>query len=1199
MSKKLNYGENSTPGWNTCNIYGEKEINIIVDPTTGKQNKRKEPKVSVPSPFARFELVQKAFSNVALALKGVGLDTEALKKVKKLDRRDLILVSHALDVFELFYEGDKEGIEVHEWHKREALEELKNSKNEGNKLYGESLELYMRQENYGFDEKKYHRYNNVQADDAVIYILTYHKEPVGCTSPTSMFMATSRFAEFQNLKIEGNIPLFGRLRMLADREAAFIEYVYRHIAYMRKDSDVVAPLQYFIEYLDKQLAVIKKSNLDLFNRVNQLYYSEEEMCNEYEGSDYKILGFRMFRRRGGKDQEDIAKESAFIVNSTKSSKKPLILTNNSAYDGWPYTSRSKPYNSKLYPIDYSNLPLSQTHKRLPGTEIDYEEGFLCENDFLSDVLIQLPYPLDSEHFFDGNFVNPTKYFYLPPIRSKYFEFFDINSLYDSNGNNDRYGNTPVFKMEEKEEKIKDKSVLTVTVTLQIPVRSADSVGQMVKLVRKYVPSEDGLLSAGSSSSERSVGRIVECPIVLNIFPFARLAQNNHYDLQLIRTGIGWDSFDVKLSAALRGYNNGNGVYPSDMELLEWKAEFERNSKKTQYYTIDSAFDYLRVKITDGTRNHEAVIIPKWGKEHKGGVKYQFAFDFGTTNSHVAVRNQTKNEIVDFKIGKSIVSTLDQRRMNDDVYRDEMTTITLLDVAMKQEFLPKEIGSIYSFPLRTVVLHHSDLDLDTITPKALLHVNIPFIYGKEDCGQSNIPVPNLKWSFAANDHKPELATAFIEELAILARAFALENDGNLAECSFVWTYPLSMRSGDVSDFNDKWKQNYKTYFVNDDDAAERNVTKVTESIAPLLYYKDTNRDMENMGVSIDIGGGTCDVVIKRNIDDIHFTSFRFAADVIFGAGKASDNPMIQYHYRHFLKMLKGIDNDGIKKVIDIMRAACEGKGESTEANSVLFALEGHPLLSKLPIEDKSYNIRLKEKDRYSKIIFLYFYASIVYYLTKLLQDYRYPQPARFMFSGTGSKMLNIIGNEEVLRDYTTSLIQIFSGGKYSYNKPIDIVIERREPKQITAKGALHRIDPDDNTDVAIRYSVPKTVERDTIRHSLLKDENGEALKLTYADLKNVELKQRVCAEVHNFHKMFIDSFSVLNFVDEYHCDDDSLKSFTQLLSNEDLMAYMDTEILTDNVEIQKHPTYPFEGSLFFYPIKQLIQNKIIPGIKYNK
>lgn len=1175
MRKKLNYGVNSTPGWNTCNIYGEKEINIIDDPTTGKQNKRKDPKVSVPSPFARFELVQKAFSNVTM-------------KGQQADIRDLILVSHALDVFELFFEG-AEGMEVYEWHKIDALKDLQNSTDDGHKLYGESLKLYMRQENYGFDEKKYHRYNNVKIDDAVIYILTYHREPVGCTSPTSMFMATSRYSDFQDLRIEGDIPLFGRRRMLAERDDAFIEYVYRHVAYMRRETDVIAPLQQFIEFLDKQLAVIKTSKPHLFTQINHLNYSEENMYEEYEKSSFNVLGFCLFRRKAENLQGQIVGESAFIVNSAKSTKRPLILTNNSSYNGWPYISRSKVYNSRQHQIDYSNLPLSQTHKRLPGTEIDYEEGWLCENDFLSDVIIQLPYPLDCEHFFNGNLVNPTKYYYLPPIRSKYFEFFDINTLFDPYGTSDRYGNDPIFKMEELK---KGNEVTKVTVTLQIPVRSAGTVGQMIKLVREYVPSEDGLLSAGSSSRERSVGRIVECPIVLNIFPFARLAQGNHYDLQLIRAGIGWDSFDVKLDAALIGCNNDRNVPPSDKELVDWKAAFERNSKKTQYYAIDSAFDYLRVKITDGVRNHESLIIPKWGSEHKGGVKYQFAFDFGTTNSHVAIRNQTKDEIVDFKIGKSIVSTLDQRRMNDGVYGEETTTITLLDVAMKQEFLPKEIGAIYSFPLRTVVLRNSTLSLDTTTPKALLHVNIPFIYGKEDCGQSNVSVPNLKWS--VDEVGQKLSNSFIEELAILARAFALENDGNLAECSFVWTYPLSMRSGDVSDFNDKWKQNYKTYFVNDIDVAERNVTKVSESIAPLLYYQDSKRDLENMGVSIDIGGGTCDVVIKRNSDDIRFTSFRFAADVIFGAGKASDNPMIQNHYRYFLKLLQ--ENGDAKKVIDIMRMACEGNGASTEANSVLFALEGHPLLSKLQIEDKSYNIRLK-MDRKRKVIFLYFYAAIVYYLTKLMQDYHYPQPARLMFSGTGSKLLNIIGNDDVLQDYTTSLIQIFSGGEYNYNKPIDIIIERKEPKQITAKGALHKIDPDDKNDVAIRYSIPKTVEKDTIRYSLLKDENGEAMKLMYEDLKDVELKQRVCAEVQNFHKMFISCFTVLNFVDDYHCDDESLKLFIQLLSHEDLMAYMDTEIRDfDRVEIQNHPTHPFEGSLFFYPIKHLIQNQIIPNFK---
>ena len=1173
MKKKLMYGENSDPGWSSCNIYGEREVGEIVDPTNTKQNKRKDPRVSVPSPFARFELVQKAFANVAA--KGI-----------LADMRDIILVSNALDVFELFYEG-AEGLELVEWRKNDAIKALNESVDAGNKLYGQSLELYMRQENYGFDSSAYHRYNNVAVDDVTIYILTYNREPVGCTSPTSMFLATSRPDRFKSsLSIEGNMPLFAtKKRMLAERDDAFIEYVYRCHACMKQFQDTVKPLTSFFDYLKKQLEIVRNTKPQLYRTINELFYTEEELSNVYSETPLRVLGFKLYQRRAEDLQDRIKNESAFVIDSTKSDKKPLVLTNNSTYNGWPYLSRSNTYSCDSHRIDYTAIREMQTRKKLPGTETEYEGGWLCENDFLSDVLVQLPYPLDTIHFFNGNLVNATKYYYLPPIRSRYFEYFDIDTIYDPSGTSDRYGSEKRLKIEEV---CKGETVEKVIVTLLVPVRCGENGGQVVRLVREYIPDEKGFLTAGSSSKERSVGRIVECPIAVNIFPFARLESKNHYRIQSIHSADNLDGFSVKMTAWAKGASS----------LMEWDDDWERNTGKTHYYSLNNAFDYFRIRITDGTRRHESVLIPIWGRTYSGSLSYKFSFDFGTTNSHIAVLRDEK-DIIDFKVGKSIVSTLNQKDKYGQVYRDEITNILTLDVLMKQEWLPEEIGVDYTFPLRTVVLRNVGLNLDVTTPRALEHINIPFIYGKEDYGQSNMPVPNLKWT--VDPEKRKLSVAFIEELALLARAFAIENNGDLSKCSFVWTYPLSMRKSDADEFDEEWNKYYINYFSGEEGSGNANVSRMTESIAPLLYYQSEHKDLDNMGLSIDIGGGTCDVVVKRNNEDIKFTSFRYAADVIFGAGKASENPMIQKHYDYFSRMLKECKkkNSDVQKIIDMMKKACESDVEATEANSVLFALESHPLLQKVAKADKSYNVQLKN-DRLRKVIFLYFYASIVYYLTRLLQDFGYPQPARFMFSGTGSKMLNIIGSVDDLKELTTSLIQTFSGGKYSYKIPVDIVIETKEPKQITAKGALHVIQKGDDKDIAKRYSNPKKVEEDTIRYSLVnvKDEQGNLRQLLYEDLNDESIKNTVVSEVERFHKLFIDCFGPLNFVDDYHCDEHGLSQFKDLMQQlEPLKDYMNTEIRDfDRHDVDKYPKNVFEGSLFFYPIKYILQHKIIPNLK---
>ena len=684
-----------------------------------------------------------------------------------------------------------------------------------------------------------------------------------------------------------------------------------------------------------------------------------------------------------------------------------------------------------------------------------------------------------------------------------------------------------------------------------------------------------------------MGHIAKCPIVVNIFPFVRLETNNYYKIQMI------DLFNNGKGVIVTMHAVGNGE-------IEWQSEYNRSAKntyKTYYYALNEAFDYLRLKITNGQVCHESILIPKWeGAVDQGNIRYKFAFDFGTTNTHIAVRNMDNGEFMDFAIGRSMVSTFNQNQARRNVYnQEEQKNFDFFEILQKQEFVPNEIanGAICKFPIRTVAMRNRNLEIDGTVPEALVHVNIPFIYGIEDYGtQENFLVPNLKW--AREDAANKLSSAFIEELVVLARIFALEHDGNLAACSFVWTYPLSMVSGVVNRFNEKWQRYFGKYFLGKERAVPNNcVKKMSESIAPVFYYMDDGETLENMTLSIDIGGGTCDVVIK-NGDKISFTSFQFAADVIFGAGKVGNNPMIKKHYHS--GDLKGICEKKMPE--EAYNSILADDSDSSEANSFLFGLESNPRLANEPLERKSYNAKLNG-DNYRKVIFLYFYASIIYYLTKLLQDYRYPQPCTFMFSGTGSKILSIIGNNDNIRKYTTDLLNLFSEGEFKYTRNIDILIESEEPKQITAKGALHEVAADDKQDPATFFADPDNVERATIHYSLYynEDKDGGPIPLNNKDLKNDDLLKNVCEKVKAFNEVFLNCINNLSFEDKYLCDKKGISKMSEILraENDRLLDYMKTEIeKEDRVIIQTDPQSMFKGALFFYPIKQLIQRTIMPN-----
>ena len=337
--------------------------------------------------------MQKAFSNVAAKI----LDGETP------DKRDTILVTHSLDVLQLFFE-DHSDIDIIEWKKNDALNELCRSHNSGHKLFGESLKLYMRQENYGFDESLYFSSTGRRWDDLTIYLLTYRGDVLGCTSPTSLFMATPRYTEFQeSITIESDKKIFTLNRPLANRDEKFIEYVYKfyHIVKQMPYKNGTTPLYGFFDYLESQKTLIKKRNSDLYVKINNIdpTYSLENFELEYQENSkgISVLGYTLFQQKTEDVLEQIVNESDFIIQSTKSVKKPLVLSNNCTYNNWAYTSKSMVWNKDKHKINYSKLTSA-----LPGTATEYEGGWLCEAHFLSNVLVRLPYAIDKGLFFDGN-----------------------------------------------------------------------------------------------------------------------------------------------------------------------------------------------------------------------------------------------------------------------------------------------------------------------------------------------------------------------------------------------------------------------------------------------------------------------------------------------------------------------------------------------------------------------------------------------------------------------------------------------------------------------------------------------------------------------------------------------------------------------------------------------------------------------------
>ena len=156
-------------GWEDSNPLNSVAINAIEDPN-GAHSSREI--TSIPSPYARIDLVKTAFKEVA------NLGPEGNTTFHKM-------VSDALDIGQIFFNADKykDQIEIISWDRKADLDRLIDSPNPQHKLLGESLRLYLEQDaqTYNFDSL------------AKLYLINYTRGPeplniIGGTSPSTLFL---------------------------------------------------------------------------------------------------------------------------------------------------------------------------------------------------------------------------------------------------------------------------------------------------------------------------------------------------------------------------------------------------------------------------------------------------------------------------------------------------------------------------------------------------------------------------------------------------------------------------------------------------------------------------------------------------------------------------------------------------------------------------------------------------------------------------------------------------------------------------------------------------------------------------------------------------------------------------------------------------------------------------------------------------
>ncbi|MGL5888423.1 MAG: hypothetical protein ACRC3B_00980, partial [Bacteroidia bacterium] len=488
--------------------YGDSEITSIPDPEGGKG---KLLPTAIPTPFARFDLVQTAFHTLS---QNPSLKTERHNNVVQGSEEEEKLVSDALDVLELLFNADSfsDQLRIVAWDPKQQIPELTGGRTQHRRT-GEALEIYLRQDAAQYNFGELNR----------LYLIVYNHQVVGCTSPVTLAAGTGNKLLNAEVSIGGSYKLFdNNYEPLYERDEKFQLFLYRFItAYPDFRTDKFKALG---EYLKTNQEYHRVNRPAFFNQLQQIkpgdYASNyAELSPGNSGDVVEVLGATL-RKAKTEDKLDQIRKSDFVIAATKpvSGEKPLLLQNelNKPFvyvqDKWDRTTQ----------VPYYDAETDLSRRELPGVKVRYP--YLTVSDFLEPVIMRMVYPLNKKYYFDGNLKIETgsKYNgYLLPIRRRFFDYFSAADLQRTHSDG-----KPWLE-------IRQLAGETVAVELRLPVQKA---GEYITFTRMYNPPAN-TYEAPKPDEAANKGVIANHQLGITVFPFVRTNQPERikpsYRIQLI------------------------------------------------------------------------------------------------------------------------------------------------------------------------------------------------------------------------------------------------------------------------------------------------------------------------------------------------------------------------------------------------------------------------------------------------------------------------------------------------------------------------------------------------------------------------------------------------------------------------------------------------------------------------------------------
>src|SRR5690606_23668475 len=373
---------------------------------------------------------------------------------------------------------------------------------------------------------------------------------------------------------------------------------------------------------------------------------------------------------------------------------------------------------------------------------------------------------------------------------------------------------------------------------------------------------------------------------------------------------------------------------SDLNVITPRKVKERSNKPyiTSQTIVNEGFDAMAVTLGSSVN----YVIPLWEVYTvAGGDAYKFAIDFGTTNTHIEYAIEGQGSAKAFNISEIDEQIAFLMPANAPRRTEAIRDIEDGESHLMQEIIPKKIGEdeMVKSPFRSCLIQNSNVNYELAT-FTFADANIGFEYEKKGIRPYLKTFTNLKWSKEANNEKQ--VKHYIEELLMLCKNKVLKNNGDLSQTKIIWFYPVSMTTNHLKRFRRIWQESFDEVF----NIAEENLFDFPESIAPFYHYKsDGNiRTAAKPSVSIDIGGGTTDVMIYFDEKPQLITSFKFAGNSIFGDGFNGNINANGFVQKYKTQIEHTLSQNKLVEEIKILDKIYSDYQSSTDLINFLFSLE---------------------------------------------------------------------------------------------------------------------------------------------------------------------------------------------------------------------------------------------------------------------